>query len=305
MQQLNHELDLVSIGECLIELSPESCGSCYRYAWAGDVINTLFYASRLGLRTGFVSAFGDDLFTGVIREGIEKEGIDLSLTDMIAGKQNGLYVIEPDPSGEYTFHFWRKNSAATETLQRIDPERLIQYISGSSWFLFSGITLAVMKEYKRLIDVLAQLQSSGRTKGAFDTNYRPALWNSVDDYQAAVNDVAPFIDLFLPSESDLSLAWPDRSPKEVLSSLSLAHVAMKRGKKGCLLRWEGKSHELPLTETVEVVDTTGAGDAFNAGFLSGLVQGCTPVKAAQRGMQVAGHVIGVPGAIDPGFVPKR
>ena len=302
MQHLNHTFDLISLGECLVELSPESCGSCYRYAWAGDAINTLFYASRLGLRTGFVSSFGSDLFTTMIREGIQKEGIDLSLTATVPNRQNGLYVIELDPSGEYTFHFWRENSAATETLQRIALEELVEYASRASWFLFSGITLGVMKGSEKLIDLLAQMQSETKTTIAFDTNYRPSLWSSVEEYTMAIQRIIPFIDLFLPSESDLAEVWSENSLEEMLENVSVDHIVMKRGKKGCLVQWEGERYELPLLGDVKVLDTTGAGDAFNGGFLAGLIQGGTPVEAAQRGMDVANTVVGVRGAIDLEFV---
>lgn len=298
--QPGHDFDLISIGECLAEFTRESDGR-FRSAWAGDAVNALFYAGRLGLRTGFVSTFGDDPFTSMIRSGISAEGIDLAMTEVLPDRTNGLYFIETDAWGEYTFHFRRNDSAATETLRRIDPDRLFDYLSRSAWILFSGVTLAVMKEPSRLVRMLERLRESSGTRIAFDTNYRSALWPSADAYRAAVREIVPFVDLFLPSESDLHGAWPGLSPDEVRARFPVSTIALKRGRNGCVVYAHGERHEIPVENAADVVDTTGAGDAFNAGFITGLVAGLAPVDAARLGVRVAGKVVGVRGAIDPDF----
>ncbi|MGE3800707.1 MAG: sugar kinase [Candidatus Kapaibacterium sp.] len=292
--------DLVSIGECLVELSRESDGR-YRVGYAGDAFNTLFYASRLGMQTGFITTFGDDLFTPMIREGIAAEKIDLSMTEVLSGRKNGLYFIELDQGGEYTFHFWRKNSAATETLRRCEANRLIDYCASSTWLLISGITLAVMEERERLSDLLPQLQNVSQTRIAFDTNYRPTLWESSREYVRAFEEIISFVDLFLPSESDMQRIWPGQSAEEIANYYHCDQVALKRGADGCVLIWKGERYELAPPEQVQLLDTTGAGDAFNGGFLTGLLRGWSPEDAALLGMRVAGRVVGVRGAIDLGF----
>ncbi len=292
--------DIISIGECLVELSREPDGR-YRAAWAGDMVNALFYGGRLGMRTGFVTSFGDDLFTPMIRDGIMGEGIDCGMAEVVPGRNNGLYAIELDGEGEYTFHFWRKDSAATMTLLRCDPDNLFRYCTRASWLLFSGITLAVLKGRERLIELLSRLRKTGRTKIAFDTNYRPALWASAGEYDEAFREIIPFVDLLLPSESDLA-AFRSGEPLEAfLAGIDVPLVALKRGGRGCLLVRNGNPLELPPPEPAVVVDATGAGDAFNGGFLAGLVKGWSPEDAARLGMRVAGRVVGVRGAIDQEF----
>lgn len=292
------EFDLLSLGECLVEFSRDPDGR-FCTGWAGDALNTLFYASRLGLRTGFVSTFGDDLFTGNMRAGIEREGIDLSLTQTLHGRNNGLYVIELDGAGEYTFHFWREGSAARETLLRLDPDTFLDYCSRTRWFLFSGITLAVMKERERLLPVLLRLRERG-VRIAFDTNYRAALWTSAESYIGALESVLPMIDLFLPSQSDLRAVWTGSDPVAVVQQLSVPLVAMKCGVDGCLLVQDGEQQFQPA-EQVPAIDTTGAGDAFNAGVITGLVRGWTLGDAAHLGQHTAAHVVGVRGALDMNF----
>lgn len=300
----DYSFDLVSIGECLVEFNREPDGR-YMVAWGGDAVNAAVRGARLGLRTGFVSTFGDDIFTGNIRDGIAREGVDLSLTEVLPGRENGLYFIDLDERGEYAFHFRRRDSAATETLRRIDSDSLFAYLSRSSWLLFSGITLAVMKEPERLLPVLARLRASAGTRIAFDTNYRPALWPSADLYRERVAEVLPYADLFLPSEPDLERAWEGQAAEDVVQSLGVRRTAMKRGEKGCLLLWEGVRLELPVEERVTVADTTGAGDAFNAGFIAGLVRGEEPLQAARRGMETAGRAVQGRGALGEPSVNGR
>lgn len=293
-----YDFDLVSVGECLAELSREE-GNLFRATWAGDAVNTLYYASRLGLRCGFVTTFGDDLFTETIRGGIAREKIDLTCSEVLPHSTNGIYAIELDSDGEYTFHFWRRHSAARETLVRLGSEQLFGYLSRSRWLLFSGITLAVMNEREILTDMLGRLRAKG-TGIAFDTNYRPSLWSGPDAYRSAVAKIARDVDLFLPSRADLSAAWPDSSPEDVLEDLGVERFAMKNGADPCLLRWDGSVVEIPV-EPVRPLDTTGAGDAFNAGFLTGLIRGNAPLDAAGLGVWTAARALSVRGAIDPNF----
>src|SRR3954467_13512014 len=99
-------LDLISLGECLVEFTRRADGA-FGAGYAGDAFNALFYAGRLGLRTGVISALGDDLFPPMIAGGIDGEGIDTSCLLRVDGRRNGIYFIELDAAGEYTFHFWR------------------------------------------------------------------------------------------------------------------------------------------------------------------------------------------------------
>ena len=213
------------------------------------------------------------------------------MTEVLSGRTNGLYFIDLDEHGEYTFHFRRRDSAATETLLQLDQDRLADYLTRSRWILFSGITLAVMKEPERLAPVLERVRHA---------NYRPALWMTVADYRDRVDAVLPFVDLLLPSEVDMRRVWPDVSMDEFMTLHGQGHVVMKRGAKGCLIRWDDRQFEVPAVNVVPV-DTTGAGDAFNGAFITGLVQGRSPQQAARLGNCVAGHVVEVRGAIDPAF----
>lgn len=295
--------DLISLGECLVEFTRSADGA-YNAGFAGDAFNVLFYAGRLGLRTGFISAVGDDLFTPMIVEGIEREGIDSSHLLRLSGRENGLYFIELDDAGEYRFHFWRRDSAATQTLLEHDLDRLARFIAGSEFFLITGVTMAVMEGPERLTELLERVH--GSTRIVFDTNYRARLWSSPAAYRERFEKLLPMIDILLPTASDLAAIYDDESLErlcERFEEMGPAMIAIKGGSEGSALWRDHRLHWQPPREVVTVVDATGAGDAFNAGFLTGLARAMSIEESCELGQRTARHVLGVPGAIDHAFRP--
>jgi 2-dehydro-3-deoxygluconokinase len=295
--------DLVSLGECLVEMTRRPDGP-YQPSIAGDVFNTLFYASRLGLRCGLVTAVGDDLFTPMLIERIDDEGIDLAHVQRLAARRNGLYFIEHDAWGERAFHYWRDNSAATETLLHADIARTAAYIHDTHFLLITGVSLAVMKSPERLRDLLERVD--GRTTIVLDGNYRPRLWKGALEYQFRIETILPFVDVFLPSREDLELAWRGRDVIEPLRDAAEAGVRtiiMKDAARGCSILVDGELVSIAPLEGVHVVDTTGAGDAFDAGVIAGLLRGASLEESCELGQRVAMRALMVPGAIDPAFSP--
>lgn len=295
--------DLVSIGECLVEMTRRPDGA-YQPSIAGDAFNTLFYAARLGLRTGLVSSVGDDLFTPMLIERMVDEGIDIANVKRLGGRRNGIYFIEHDSWGERHFHYWREGSAATETLLHADPARIASYINDAHFLLITGVTLAVFKEADRLRELLERVH--GRTTIVFDGNYRPRLWAGAREYQFRVETILPHVDVYLPSREDIASAWRTREPIEHLRDAARSGVrtiVMKDGARGCALLTDDELVAFPPIEGAHVVDTTGAGDAFNAGVIAGLLRGASLEESCHLGQRVAARSLMVPGAIDPSFSP--
>src|SRR5437868_3407741 len=96
--------DLIGLGECLVEFSMVDNG-LYQLGYSGDVLNVLSAAGRLGLRTGLISAVGDDPFTEGLVEVLASESIDLTHCPALPGKANGVYFIHPTEADEREFHF--------------------------------------------------------------------------------------------------------------------------------------------------------------------------------------------------------
>ncbi len=297
--------DLLSVGECLVEFSrrqEHQQDNQFRATFAGDAANTLFYGARLGLRTGFISAVGDDLFTEMIVGGLQSEGIDITHTLRLPGRRNGLYFIELNEAGDHHFHYWRHDSAATETLLHYSTDRLSRFVRSSRMLLISGITLAVMKEPARLVALLESV--SAEVTVVLDTNYRPRLWSSPEEYHRRIAQVLPHVDILLPSQADLEAAWQGVTVENLLwhfAEQGVGTICMKAGDQGCAIWDDGGLEWFAPPENVRVVDATGAGDAFNAGFIAGVVQGLSKPEACALAQQTASHALAVHGALNRGF----
>ncbi|MBL0332922.1 MAG: sugar kinase [Chlorobiota bacterium] len=298
------KFDLISLGEVLVEFTNTNLKD-FHFSVSGDVFNTLYYASRFGLNTGIITCFGKDLFTDKIISNLKSENIDYDLTSIINDKNNGIYFIDEDKINIRNFHYWRNSSAAKQTLTEINFDDIVEYISNSNYFLITGITLSIINDKLLLIELLSKIQ--GKTIIVFDSNYRKSLWNCNVDYLNVFNQIVKFIDIFLPSDSDLFEIYNISDLNQILPFLIDYHIdkiIIKEGAKGCCYLDQNKLIHLNKIET-EVVDTTGSGDAFNAGLITGLIRGYTLEPALCLAQMTSVQALIVRGAINQNFHPMN
>jgi 2-dehydro-3-deoxygluconokinase len=297
--------DIVGIGECMVEFhaeEPVHGAGLFRRGYAGDIANSLVHARRLGLSAAFLSRIGDDLFGSGLVAFLEREGIDLGRAPTVAG-DNGLYFIETDDEGERRFAYRRAGSAASG----IGPEDLDADLLGAARFVIvSGITQAISASAEALVAAACGLEGApGRT--VYDPNYRPMLWKprgGLAAAKAAFQAICGRVLWLMPSyPADLPLI--DASNMDEIAaikrfaSLSGASVALKLGERGILLLHEGKMQQVPAVLVDRIVDTTGAGDGWNAAFLHGLTVQPDVRGAAAAANAYAARIIGHRGAIAP------
>ncbi len=306
-----NQFDLISIGECLVELRPHGTHPSAKVdagegtldvGYAGDAFNALYYAARLGMRCGFVSAVGDDLFTPMLTGGMRQEMIDTSFVAVARGRRNGLYAIELDHNAEYTFHFWRSGSAATQTLDVHAFADLVAYVSRARYLLISGITLAVMEHTERLFALLNALPPTVQI--VLDSNYRAALWSSPVAYRALFQRAAAHASILLPTLGDITAVYGSDAHGALagFAANGLRMVVVKDGANGCArIAADGRPHWHAPHTVIHPVDTTGAGDAFNAGFIAALASGASADAACAAGNATAAQALVVRGALNPAF----
>lgn len=296
----NNKFDLVGLGECLVELRREHPAH-YTQSYAGDVFNSLYYASRLGLRTGFISQFGSDHFTGNLISLCRNERIDISLCKTSATRANGIYTILTDDPGQPSYSFWRAGSAATMTLAETPIEEIAEYIAQSKNFLFSAIGLSIFRETEKLFSLLQAVNKRARIY--FDVNVRPSLWNNPEQLKLYIERLAPLVDTIFISSSDDRHLYGERAGKdcaEWLRNLGYGRIIYRNGAQPTLA-WSNDTGyiEVPAMPNVEVIDATGAGDAFNSGFIA---MQDSPFEEAVRFGNVCGAIaIGADGALAPDF----
>lgn len=298
----NHPLPvwrIVVIGEAMLELTRKGDG--WRMGYGGDTLNTVIHLARAGHDAAYLTALGDDPFSRDMREKWAAEGLDCSMVLTHPTRQAGLYAISTDASGERSFTYWRDSSAAREMFALPGMANALARAEHADLFVFSLITLAIIPRDARseLLALTRRVRERGGTV-AFDGNYRPRLWASVGDALAARDAAIACADIGLPTLEDEALL--NSSPSVLREDEVAAHwqalgckeVIVKLGARGCRLP---DGTVLAPPETFEPVDTSGAGDAFNAGYLSARLGGAAINDAARTGHTLAGWTIMRPGAI--------
>jgi 2-dehydro-3-deoxygluconokinase len=294
-------MKVASIGECMIELSQVSDGVFAR-GFGGDTLNTAVYLSRLGIDTTYVTALGDDALSSTMVTNWNAEGIDTREVLRVPGALPGLYMIERNAKGERSFLYWRSQAPARRFFDLADDATLDR-LSRFDWLYLSGISLSLYSDSG--LERLFTLLKTTRTRGgriAFDGNFRPRGWPDRETAQRTFNRLLPLVDLALPTGEDEQALFGDTDAAATIARLASAgvkEIVVKRGPDGCLIAANGEIVEVAPPVVVSPVDTTAAGDSFNAGYLAARIGNASIRDAALAGHRLASAVIMLPGAVIP------
>jgi 2-dehydro-3-deoxygluconokinase len=301
-------VSFAAIGECMIELSGRE-GDLWSMGVAGDTFNAAYYARAVlpkGWSVAYVTALGDDPFSGRISSFIAARGVETDRIREVAGRRPGLYAITLS-GAERTFSYWRGESAAKQLADNADWLRTA--LEKADVLYFSGITLGILSPAarERLLDALAERRREG-ARIAFDTNFRPALWPDLEEARAAMEAAYAAADVVLPTFDDEATLFGDASVEATarrIAHAGVAEIVVKNGSEPCLVLVGGESAWIPAVRPERVVDTTGAGDSFSGAYLAGRSLGLESFAAARLGHAVAAQVIGVRGALADIEVPEE
>ncbi|HYK26301.1 MAG TPA: sugar kinase [Steroidobacteraceae bacterium] len=293
---------IVSIGECMLELTGQTGGRA-RLAFGGDTFNTALYLARLKLAPCFLTGLGDDPFSLELLAAWRAEGVRTHLVAQIPGRLPGLYAVRTSPAGERSFFYWRRDSAARALFESSACAAALEPGAEADLLYFSGISLSLFSPAGRAL--LRDIASRVRQRGgqvAFDPNYRPACWTSAGDARAAVAEIAPVVTIALPTLEDERSLWGDESAQAAAArwrDLGTREQVVKLGAQGALVVGAEGEMLVPAATPRRIADTTGAGDAFDAGYLGMRLRGASQLEAARFAHALASIVVEHPGAIAP------
>lgn len=289
---------IVCCGEGMLELSRE--GEGWKLGYGGDTLNTAIHLARAGHDVAYLTALGIDLFSDELRENWQAEGIDTSLVLSHPARQPGLYAITLDPQRERSFTYWRDTSAAREMFSLADAALFRRIVEGCELFYFSLISAAILPASGTVsLLMLANMVRDAGGKVAFDGNYRRQLWEDAQIARQVRDGAIRVADIGLPTLADETVLSGEATSDGVAAhwqGLGCVETVVKLGERGCRLP-DGKV--LPPKAVVAPVDTSGAGDAFNAGYLSARLNRMDIANAAREGHRLAAWTIMRPGAIPP------
>ena len=317
---------VAAIGECMIERREigtdpgtgtdphlQHAGACFKSVpdvpgkFSGDTLNTLTYMARL-LDRGraelfYITAVGMDAGSAAMLAAWDAEGINTAFVRRLRDKLPGSYTIATGQDGERRFSYDRDESAVRDLFRNDYAASLSTSLKGLSLLYLSGITVAILPPHDRekLLNLLQTLRRESVII-VYDPNYRVALWGSPGEARDWAGRVYHETDVAMPGFDDEKALFGDATPEHAcnrLADLGITEVIMKNGSSPCLVATGQDIAYFPVTVQDRVVDTTAAGDSFNAGYISSRLCGHDVAASVRAGQALAGRVIQHPGAIIP------
>ena len=298
---------IACIGECMIELFEDAASGSgtMRRTWGGDTLNSAVYLARelagTDAKVHYVTVLGDDPYSTEMLAGWAAEGIDTDLTERLPGALPGLYMIRVDERGERDFLYWRDRAAARQLFITGEAERTLAELAGFDWLYFSGITLAILSiEGRAKLMTLCQAVRGRGGQVVFDSNFRPGLWPDREEARAVIGLAWRQASVALPTFEDEAALFGDEDAAATVARLrndGCGEIIVKRGAEPCIVALANGVTEIEANPVSTVIDSTAAGDSFNAAYIAARVAGQSPGEAAKAGHVLASRVIGHRGAI--------
>lgn len=278
-------IDVITVGETMALCrtdSPEAPtqGTRCTIGFGGADSNVAIGLARLGHSVRWISSLGKDAFGDMIESGIAEQGVE-PLVTRSASRQTGLMVKTPSKSESRLVYFYRSGSAASAMTSDLIGE---PQLSGAKILHLTGITPMLSESTRELVLNSAKLAKRLGIRVSFDVNFRASLFDA-EAATACYRDLMPNVDMVFGDRAELSLLVGSRySDEELLSDvakLGPTQVALKLGEGGAVALINGELFTQAAVP-VEVADTVGAGDAFVAGYLSGLLDSASPEETMFR-----------------------
>lgn len=228
--------------------------------------------STLGIKTAFLGKIGNDIFGELIIDSLAKKNVDTSMVQRSTSSKTGATIV---------LNF--DNDRAMVTHPGAMEDLLVSEIKGENLLNARHLHVSSIFLQPNLKKDIVQLFQRAKNFGL--TTSLDVQWDPVEKWDIDLNALLPFVDVFLPNNYELSAITGNKNIEESLKMLS--HVAniitVKQGVKGSLCYQKSVLIEAKPFLNCEVVDAIGAGDSFNAGFISAFLQEMTLKDCLQMG----------------------
>ncbi|HEX5235825.1 MAG TPA: sugar kinase [Silvibacterium sp.] len=278
-------LDLILYGlDSEIPLDREVLASGFEMTLGSSSAILAHNLSALDHRIGFITRFGTDEMGRIAGERLTGGGVDISRSTVsTTGLQTGVTILLPHGKSRRILTY--PGVMFEMTIADLD----IDYLASAGHFHLSSLFLQKGLQ-PGLPELFRELKRRG-IKVSMDTNDDPE-----DRWDGVLQELLPFVDLLLPNEDEICRIARRETVEAALEVLSaqVPLIAVKCGSRGAVVQQKSQRFWVPPVP-VQPVDTIGAGDSFNAGFLSGWIQGVSPEICAR-----AGNITGALSTLGPG-----
>ncbi|MGW3340066.1 sugar kinase [Streptomyces sp. NPDC001009] len=282
----------VCLGETMAQVTPADGQGLQhsrelRLAVAGAESTVAQYLADLGHRAAWVSRVGDDPLGRRIVAAVAGRGVDVAGVRADPEAPTGVYFKDPGPQGT-SVHYYRRGSAASR-MGPSDAESVD--LAGARLLHLTGITPALSQGCSELVELLMERAAQAGVLVSFDVNHRPALWSSLDHAAVTLRDLARRADVVFVGRDEGERLWGTATAEEIHAHLApRGTLIVKDGEVGAT-EFSDAGRQFVAAPAVEVIEAVGAGDAFAAGYLSGLLHGSSSAERLALGHHLAGRTL--------------
>lgn len=285
-------MEIVSIGESMVALVNEPSGYIrhaegFKPTLAGAETNTLIGLSRLGHDTSWISVLGDDELGEFILHKVRAENVDTSHVKR-SDKRTGVFFKQIFPNASVDVTYYRENSAASHiSIMDID----IETIKRAKILYLTGITLSLSDSVKEMLFNLV-LELQNEVKIVFDPNIRLKMW-SESEARATILQFLPYVDCLIAGINEMKILLGNNDNEksiEIFKGYGCENVILKLGKDGAMYDFSGDKGIVKNPKQFKEIDPIGAGDAFSAGVISGLLKKESPGKLVEQACFLGGYI---------------
>ncbi|SDW05914.1 2-dehydro-3-deoxygluconokinase [Alicyclobacillus hesperidum] len=292
---------VLTFGEPMVVCVPKEAGKLtevrdFRTDCAGAEMNTAIGLARLQVPTTYLARVGDDPFGELIRRQLRAEGVDDTLVDVSAERPTGVYFKQWHGLKKQTqVYYYRALSAMASEGFAIDRAISRLQEAAFAWVHATGITWMIGSDAKQSSFELVKSARLAGVPVSFDVNIRLKL-APIEEWRAFVRQVLPHVTWVFMGDGEAEQLYGTCDAGEVLTRLcengfSGTGVVVKCGDKGADLATTAKRLHVDPWPVETVVDTVGAGDGFNAGFIAGMLRGFPLDECLRLGSLVGAYAV--------------
>lgn len=266
-------VDVIAVGELLIDMIADIPGKPLEYQTSfkrfagGAPANFAVGIQRLGLSSGLITKVGDDFFGRYLIKTLKGEDVDISQIKITSEYKTALAFVGLDEEKNPSFSFYRSLCA---DMMLNEKEIAENYIKSAKLLMCGTVSLADEPSRSAIFKAVEYAKKHG-LQVACDPNLREDLWH-FNDPREHIFRILKNTDIFLPSISEAEFISGEKGEEAIEAILGLGPsiVGITHGAEGSTILTKNGKFYAPSYE-VDVVDTTGAGDAYAAGLITGLL----------------------------------
>ena len=293
------KIKICAIGECMMELT-NAKHVLYSQSIAGDTLNFTSYLDKKIFDTSYFTAVGTSEISKRVISFLKKQNIKTNLVSRINSHEVGLYLIENSKSGEKIFYYWRDNSAAKFFFNNRNIKKFKNQLEKFDYVYFSGITLSLFENnnFHNFI-ILLELLKKKQVKIIFDFNIRIKRWSKKKLFSYFSKSI-PYVDILFASGQDLNFLKGNASLKtftNLIEKYNIKHGIYRNSARLNYSFYKNERYFIINKVKSKVIDTSGAGDGYNAAYISNFIKFNNPQKALHAASQIGAKIVMKKGAI--------